>query len=235
MKRYLAAVLIMLSSGTIHSATLTFELGNAAGEVPCTMGSCFGESGIFPALFTNISSFNGLIVDGSTVQSASGSHSGSPNGTESPGIDNPWERFGATGMFFTDIPASKVGGVGNTVMLDMSGLAITWNGITLFRVEDEFDLTINPANMTCSGTCSDNETYTLTYQMALPGECHPLFDPSCFGAQYRFYDLTLRGVIIGNDISNVPLPPTSWLMLSGVIVLLRFRRHQNKVTFTYNH
>ena len=122
-----------------------------------------------------------------------------------------------------------MGGSGNTVMLDMSGLNITWNGITLFRVEDEFGLETNPAIVTCTGICSGGEAYELTYQMALPGECHPLFDPSCFGAQYRFYDLTLRGVIIGNDISNVPLPAGIWLFGSGLFGLIGIAK-RNKST-----
>lgn len=228
MKPYLSAFLLLSASATCHCATLTFELGDADGEIACVTGSCFGEADIFPAYYTNISSFEGLIVDNSTTQPASGSHAGAPDGSESPGIDNPWERYGATGMFFTSAPVAKVGGSGNTVMLDMSGLEITWNGITLFRVEDEFGLPKNPAVVTCLVSCADNETYTLTYQMALPGECHPLFDPSCFGAQYRYYDLTLRGVINGNDISNVPLPGTIGLMASGFVLLLQFRRYENR-------
>ena len=205
MKIILLAVSILFTYGTSNAATLTFELGNAAGGVTCSIGSCFGEPE-FPT-YVNISSYEGLIVDGATTQSASGSHSGAPDGSESPGIDNPWEWFGNTGMFFTTSPVTKVGGSGNSVMLDMSGLNITWNGDIIPRVEDEFGLPNNPAIVTCLFTCADSESYLLTYEMALPGECHPVYgDPSCFGAVYRYYDLTLRGVIVGNDISNVPVP-----------------------------
>ena len=222
MKIFLLAVSILLTYSTSYAATLTFELGDAADGVTCSIGSCFGEPEF--STYVNISSYEGLIIDGITTQSASGSHSGTPNGSESPGIDNPWEWFGNTGMFFTSSPVTKIDGSGNSVMLDMSGLNITWNGSIIPRVEDEFSLPNNPAIVTCLFTCADNETYLLTYQMALPGECY--YDPSCFGAVYRYYDLSLRGVIVGNDISNVPVPAAIWLMISGLVGLVSFNRHQ---------
>lgn len=222
MKALFLAFSILLFYANSHAAILTFDMGNAANGLTCSTGSCFGE----PAFsdYVNISSYDGLIVDGITTQSASGSHSGSPNGSESPGIDNPWEWFGSTGMFFTSSPVTKVGGSGNSVMLDMSGLSITWNGSIIPRVENQFSLPNNPAIVTCLFTCADNETYLLTYKMALPGECY--YDPSCFGAVYRYYSLSLRGVIVGNDISNVPVPGAIWLMISGLVFLVRFKRHE---------
>ena len=67
------------------------------------------------------------------AQPASGSHGGQPNGSESPGIDEPWIYF-QTGMHLTtDKPVTLLGVVDNgdgtsTVTLDFSGWGVTWNG-----------------------------------------------------------------------------------------------------------
>ena len=67
---------------------------------------------------------------------------------------------------------------------------------------------------------TDGESYTLTYTMIIPGECHHVYgDPSCFGAVYRENYIILRGTISGNDLSTVPVPAAVWLFGSGLIGL----------------
>lgn len=222
MKRIFLIFSTLISCASAHAATLTIDLGNATGGQICTTGSCFGASNDLINSYVNISGYDGLIVDGQTTQAASGSHIGAPDGSESPGIDNPWEWFGSTGMFLTTKPVTKLGGSGNSVMLDMSGISLIYADSSIPRVEEEFGLANTPATLTCLFSCADGESYTIQYQMALPGECY--YDRSCFGAVYRYYDLTLRGHIIGNDLSNVPVPGAIWLMLSGLIGLARFKR-----------
>lgn len=223
MKKFLLVPLLLFVYESSYSATLSFELGDTTGGLPCSTGSCFGIGDSDFNGYVNISSHDGLIVDGVTTQSASGSHAGPPDGSESPGIDNPWEWVGQTGMFFTTSPVIKVGGSENTVMLDMSGLSITWNGEIIQRVEDEFGLPGNAATITCASTCSDGESYSLTLEMALPGEC---YRAGCFGQQYRYYDFILRGTISGSDISNVPVPGAIWLFVAGLLGLAGFVRRK---------
>lgn len=215
----------LLLSGAAHAATLTIELGNSDGYNVCTVGSCLGfdtDSSHYlsaaPDIFANISGFQGLIVDGQTVQPASGSHIGSPDGSEMPGIDNPWDFFG-TGMHFTNAPVTKLSGAGNTLSLELSGLHLHHGGRVLGRYEANVGF-YEPAFVTCQFNCGDGESYLLTYRMLLSAECGPEGDPSCFGRQYQFEFLTLRGTIIGNDLANVPVPAAAGLFASGLLCLM---------------
>ena len=84
----------LLLVSTAHAATLTIEIGNSDGSNVCTAGSCFGLDAVLnfdgdPDTFMNISGFQGLIVDGQTIQPAAGSHLGAIDGSETPSIDNP--------------------------------------------------------------------------------------------------------------------------------------------------
>jgi hypothetical protein len=223
MKSMIAAGLLIFAS-TVHAATLTIDLGNSDGRNVCTIGSCFGLdtqiplNGV-PDTFVNISGLQGLVVDGLTIQPASGSHLGAPDGSESPGIDHPWEFAGGTGMHYTNAPLTKAGGTGNTLSLDLTGLHVLWGGRALGRYEAALGVYEN-AVVTCQSNCGDGESYILTYRMLLSAECGPEGDQSCFGRVYQYDYLTLRGKIIGNDLANVPVPAAIWLFASGLLSLM---------------
>lgn len=229
LRRFFAAIFLLAVLSvpmTTNAATLTIELGNSDGTSICTVGSCFGFDIEYsnyldadPDAFGNISGFQGLIVDGQSVQSASGSHSGLPDGSETPSVDNPWAWLGSTGMHYTNSPLTKTGGAGNTLSLDLTGLHVLFNGAAPGRYESQEGI-YEDAFVTCQFFCSDGESYMLTYRMLLSAECGPEGDPSCFGRQYLYEFLTLRGTIIGNDLSNVPLPATVWLFISGLLGLI---------------
>lgn len=224
MKSIIATGLLMLAS-TVHAATLTIELGNSDGSSVCTIGSCFGLDaqtpldGIIPDTFVNISGLQGLVVDGLTIQPASGSHLGIPDGSEMPSIDNPWEFGGGTGMHYTNAPLTKTGGTGNTLALDLTGLNVLWGSRAPGRYEAALGVYEN-AVVTCQSNCGDGESYLLTYRMLFSAECGPEGDPSCFGRVYQYDYLTLRGKIIGNDLANVPLPAAIWLFAFGILSLM---------------
>lgn len=223
--RTIAALGSLLLASAAHAATLTIDLGNSDGYHVCTVGSCFGldyntsgTSGV-PDMFGNIEGFEGLIVDGQTIQPAVGSHAGSPDGSESPSVDLAWEWLGNTGMHFTDAPLTKTGGSGNTMTLDLTGLGLIWNGYEVLRYEEQQGV-YEDAMVTCDFICGDGESYLLTYRMLISGECGPQGDPSCFGRQYQYDNLTLRGAIVGNDLANVPVPAVAWLFGSGLLGLV---------------
>ena len=83
-------------------------------------------------MYLAIESFNGLIVG--SAQSARGSHSGVPDGTEFPAIDLAWQAFANTGMLETTSPANVVSASGNTATLDFTGIAVDFNGFDTFTV-----------------------------------------------------------------------------------------------------
>lgn len=227
LKQFFIVTGSLFLASTVHAATLTIDLGNSDGSSQCTIGSCFGidvdaeasTSESPPDVFANISGFQGLIVDGVTVQPASGSHLGAPDGTEMPGIDNPWEFFGGTGMHYTNAPLIKTGGSGNTITLDLTGLHLIWGDLSPGRYEDMLGI-YEDAFVTCQVNCGDGESYMLTYRMVLSAECGPEGDPSCFGRSFQHDYLTLRGTIIGSDLANVPVPAAIWLFTSGLLGLI---------------
>lgn len=224
----ITSTLLMVS--TAHAATLTIELGNSDGSNVCTAGSCFGLDAVpdvnsGPDTFINISGFQGLIVDGQTIQPAAGSHLGPIDGSETPSVDNPWLFNGGTGMHFTNTPLTKSSGADNTMLLDLSGIHVMWGGNTLGRYEAALGV-YEDAIVTCQFICGDGESYLLTYRMLLSAECGPEGDPSCFGRQYQYDYLTLRGAIVGNDLANVPVPAAVWLFGSGLIGLIGVARRK---------
>lgn len=113
-------------------ALLTIDLGVAPDRsTKCSTGSCFSME-VAPSVFiwTMIEGNNGLILGPGHAQPASGSHSGLIDGSESPGIDRPWEFFGNTGMHQTtkDVLVLTDDIAGNAT-LDFEGWNVTWNGI----------------------------------------------------------------------------------------------------------
>ena len=150
---------------------------------------------------------NDGIILGQT-QAASGSHTGLPNGSESPGIDAAWNFFGNTGIHYTDVAPTIINNTGaggnaaDEVTLDLSGWTVDWNGIndiplpngthagvnTLGTV-DCTGLTDGVAKVTCGTACADGDTYTLYYCATVPAF------PST-GFENVAYSLVLTGSIV---------------------------------------
>lgn len=166
------------ASGMPANATLTLEAGsNFTMEI---------EPGNH--IPTAITGFQGLKTF--VAQTAYGSHTGVPNGTETPGVDNPWNFFGNTGMHGTTVAARVLSATGNTATLDFSGWFVTWNGIPQIPMNTRaWGSNANGiANIVCSVDCGDGDSYTLTYTATVPDG-----DPSGFGNVA--YGLNLRGTV----------------------------------------
>ena len=138
------------------------------------------------------------------IQPATGSHSGSPNGSESPSIDVPWSFFGSTGMHQTILPAVIVNGDDGTgdnmASIDFSGWGVTWNGIPNISMSGDvanFPSDTGVAVITCLSACDAGDNFVLDYFAHVP-----FGDPSGFGGVY--YTVHLEGVIN----FGTPLPPT---------------------------
>ncbi|MCK4951270.1 MAG: hypothetical protein KAS48_05580, partial [Gammaproteobacteria bacterium] len=144
---------------------------------------------------------DGLILG--QTQFASGSHTGLPNGTESPGIDAAWNFFGNTGVHFTDVAPTIISddGAGN-VVLGLSGWTVDWNGINDIPLPNGTHVGVNSlgtvdctgnldgqAKVTCAATCADGDTYTLYYCATVP------FFPAT-GFENVSYSLVLTGSIV---------------------------------------
>jgi len=108
-------------------------------------------------------------------QFATGSHPGSADGSESPGIDLPWFFFSNTGLHWTQSPASIISddGAGN-VAIDLSGWVVAWNGVQTIPMSGgawEGGFTSGQAKIVCATDCSDGDTYTLDYSATVPANC----------------------------------------------------------------
>jgi len=146
-----------------------------------------------------ISKNDGLFIGKS--QAASGTHEGIPNGTESPGIDNPWNFFGNTGLHqtLTDAIILSDDGAGN-VTLDLSGWSVTWNGIPNIPMNSnawESGFTNGVAKILCANDCSDGDTYTLDYSATVPLDT-PEITTGFGGVKYHLH---LEGTIF---VPNTP-------------------------------
>ena len=157
-------------------------------------GSCFGmQLDATTVSYTAIRGFNGIVI-GST-QTASGVHGGLPDGSESPGIDQPWLFYGGTGMHFATIPFTEI--VPNSV-LDFGGWHVTWNNILSIDMGKlaHNGYTDGQAQITCiPANCPYGATYTLGYTATVPST-----SPSFPRVKYS---LRLEGHVI-----EAP-PPTS--------------------------
>lgn len=135
---------------------------------------------------TAIAMHDGIIIGAS--QPASGSHAGTVDGTESPGIDVPWNFFGNTGMFQTLSPVIDYG----DGTLDFSGLGVTWAGILNIPLGDPAAFPTPDtlrASIVCAHTpCQIGDTYTLDYRGRVP-----MGDPSGFGGV--LFGLHLEGTV----------------------------------------
>ncbi|MCK4951510.1 MAG: VPLPA-CTERM sorting domain-containing protein [Gammaproteobacteria bacterium] len=228
-RKYLAATFLfavlsvsnIVNASLIDGATLTMNAGvpecvGGFGIYPtCDWGVTYSSGSYFDMRSNGkegIESNNGIILG--QDQPASGSHTMQPNGSESPGIDNPWSFFANTGMHQTLLGSGGIkilsdDGSGN-VLLDFSAWNVTWNAI------DSIDMgsgahsggTNGIATMTCGNTCEDGDTYSLVYYATVPNG-----NVSGFGGVQ--YSLFLEG-----SVNPVPVPAAVWLFGSGLIGLI---------------
>lgn len=210
-----------------NSATLDFTMGtpqvigctngtippcnNNAYDITDIVGSYFSmdlqnDGIVSPSEKFSIGSFNGIHIG--TAQAASGSHSGLINGSENPGIDNPWLFSGNVGMHQTTSPVTVNGGSGDNLTLDMSGWSITWNGIPDISL-----VQLGAATIACStgSSCSDGSDYTLDAAFHVAGA----------GFTTVPYTVHLEG-----QVSSVPVPAAAWLFGSGLAGLMSIARRR---------
>ena len=193
-----------------------------------------GDGTISNAEKISISPFNGIIMG--VTQASSGSHTGYPDNSETPGIDSPWVFLCNTGMHTTLSPITVANDLGATKELDFSGWGMNWNalstsidlgggtqdcgtssdGVCFDGLNDLSGIINNGsglATITCSSApCATNDTYTLDYMATVP-----LDHPSNFGG--ASYSLHLEG-------SAVPIPAAVRLFSSGFIGLMGMARRK---------
>lgn len=145
---------------------------------------------------TVISMHDGIILG--TSQPAAGSHPGFPDGSETPGIDQPWAFFGNTGMNQTTSPVTDYG----DGTLDFSGWGATWNGIPNIPVGDpvNYPADTRRATIVCSHSpCQIGDSYMLDYRGHVPAG-----DPSGFGGV--LIGVHLEGMVVnGSSVPRISL------------------------------
>ncbi len=192
-----------------------------------------------------ISMYDGIIIG--ATQLTGGSHGGVPDGTENPGIDNPWSWLINTGMHQTLSPVTVANNDVNndggfTKALDFSGWGVTWNAIPNIPLgggmqdcgtsSDGICVTNGPnsvdiggtydngtglATITCS-TASCSASSTFTLNYsAITPQAHT----SNFGGV--LYSLSMVG-----HVSAVPVPAAVWLFGSGLLGLGGLTRRRNR-------
>ena len=170
----------------VNGSTLTIEAGSfytlngVDDSPPTTVGSG-----------SYLTGHNGLVLG--TAQEASGSHAGTVDGSEVPGIDQAWEFFGNTGMHESKSPTNVLSAVGNSATVDFSGWGVDWNGTELAENTGAWfpGTTEGTAYVTCNFDCGDGDSYTLIYSAS---SCND-GTLTCF-APIKYY-LELHGVVMG--------------------------------------
>jgi len=210
MKKFILLFTFVMVFST-HNATAALLTGDvlAFGE-----GSYFAmdlnSDGAFTAeeQFT-ISMFEGIRIG--SIQTATGSHSGPPDGTEMPSIDNPWAFSGNTGMHSTTSAVTEV----SPGVLDFSGWTVNWNGFLIPMGGDPLRGDTGQASIVCSPSpCSIGNRFVLDYFAHVPQP-----DPSNKGGVQ--YALHLEG-----QVSAVPIPAAVWLFGSGLVSLVGVARQR---------
>jgi len=229
MKKIAMTLALMTVTGSANAALVNgsilnigegsfFDMGPKGTEVDIGIITAPGFDGQF------ITGYQGLVLG--TVQTPSGSHSGAPDGSESPTVDNPWLLFGiTTGMHGTESASNVLSASGNTATVDLSGWVIAWNGqdsasgvATIpMGTGAWFGSTVDGvAQVTCGFDCGDGDSYSLIYSATVPREPN-----SCINCSPTLYLLNLTGTI-----SAVPVPAAVWLFGSGMIGLVGVARRR---------
>jgi hypothetical protein len=217
----LAGASLSAQANLTTTSVLSFTLGTSSG--PAGSGSWFGigvDPGNNITVYTPIESFQGIRIG--VLQPASGTHSGLPDGTESPSVSKPDSLFGNTGLWqIIGTPVTQLSHSGNTATLDFRGWDWPWNGTSSIPQSDpvNFPGDTGIATMTCSlASCSNTSSYTLDYAGHVP-----LGNSSGLGGAP--FTTHLEG-----QVEAVPLPAALWLFGSGIAGLAAFaRRRRNDI------
>ena len=210
--------LLNFAHGTCGGVACTYDANNSPTNGPVTGGSYYamdiaGNGTLSPYERYSITANEGVLIN--TTQLAYGSHTGVPNGTESPSIDMPFYYYQSTGMHLTTSPVTILSDDGaGQVTLDFSGWSIIW-----FDDTTVMDLgghnSISPgtgiATLLCGTDCSLGDTFTLDYQTRI--------------ASTPFNGI-LYGVHLEGVIGIVPIPAAAWLFVSGLIGLAGVARRR---------
>jgi len=247
-KQTLLSSAVLLACSSVYTqayATLPVDpvLNFDAGVTTCTYhGTCFVKSGSYFGMDTNGSGSvtpnerTALVInDGlkiGTIQTASGSHSGAPDGTETEGVGKAWAFFGNTGLHYTSVSSAILSDDNaGYATINMSGWTVAWNGIPAIPMittawesysEGAGAATpgVNPDGvgvLRCGSACADGDTFTLQYSATVP-----LGDPSGFGGvKYNIYYLGTIGTFntppvttdLGSSVSS--LGGTTVISLTG--------------------
>lgn len=153
------------------------------------------EDGIFEITTPiTIGPDRGIVIG--MIQPASGSHAGSPDGTELPGIDLPWAVLN-TSMHLSTSPVVFI----NSNTLDFSGWGLHTNGIVTPLSDPANFPDSLVATISCdTASCAQMENFTVDYVGHIP-----LTDPSGFGGTK--YHLVMNGTIVvaaETDADTVP-------------------------------
>ncbi|VAW68720.1 hypothetical protein MNBD_GAMMA09-1864 [hydrothermal vent metagenome] len=199
-KKILSVLLVTATLGGASTAS-AFNNGDIlafkAGVVTCLVptdptSSCYSgttvETGSYFAMDLNndgqfsstertaiaVGSDGGIVIG--LIQTAGGSHSGCPTGSEISPVDAPWCFFGRTGMHQTvGLPVLDKGD--NT--LDFSGWGISWDGIANIPLGGDpanFPEDTGLATVSCANTpCTVADSYVIDYTSHVPAN-----DPSAF-------------------------------------------------------
>lgn len=170
---------------------------------------------------------DGGIVIGS-IQLASGSHSGPPDGSESPSIDAPLLFWANTWMHFTAAAPYAIGG-DTANGLDLSGWRATWNSIPEINLGTGAWNPGNCAELGISQCAFSDGVAQLLWDGSYGGPFRLLYtatipqgDPSGFDNVPYF--LNLEGEVYPAE--ELPLPAAAWLMGAGLLGLLGAARRR---------